>query len=167
MAAATEAATRPRRDGRRETARDGKPTKPGNTRRLSAAADSTGPASLSGKSDPLSGKSQSSERNDLPDKGILSGIERRRQRQNVQLPDKARQEVTERHGWIEYAKRGTKNPKRYAYRRRWKKSGGLWVKSESSRLKSIPPLTEEEYVKRITGEGRDPTTGRRKRDRAD
>ena len=129
--------------------------------------DTTGRLGFVGQEVSLSGKSQSSEKNDLPDKEILSGNERRRQRQNVQLPDKARQEVTERRGWIEYAKRGTKNPKRYAYRRRWKKVGGLWVKSESSRLKSIPPLTEEEYVKRITGEGRDPTTGRRKRDHAD
>ena len=67
-----------------------KPTKPDDTRRLSAIVDSTGPASLSGKSVSLSGKSQSSEKNDLPDKEILSGNERRRQRQNVQLPDKAR-----------------------------------------------------------------------------
>jgi hypothetical protein len=118
-----------------------------------------------GQVDSLSGKSQFSERNDLPDKNALSGNERRRERRSVTLPDKDRQEVAERRGWIEYAKRGTKNPKRYAYRRRWKKDGGKWVKSESTRLKSIPPLTEEQYVRRITGEGRDPATGRRKRNR--
>jgi hypothetical protein len=128
---------------------------------------STGRLGFVGQEVSLSGKSKSSERNDLPDKESLSGNERRRQRKNVQLPDKERQEVAERRGWIEYAKRGTKNPKRYAYRRRWKKEGGKWVKSESSRLSSIPPLTEEEYVRRITREGRDPVTGRRKRDRAD
>ncbi len=146
------------RESRGEAAQNGKPTKPGNDRRLSAVSVPDKMA-LSGKSDPLSGKSQSSERNDLPDKI--------RRRVSINLPDKKRQDVTERRGWIEYAKRGTKNPKRYAYRRRWKKDGGLWVKSKLERLKSIPPLTEEEYVKRITGEGRDPTTGRRKRDRAD
>jgi hypothetical protein len=115
----------------------------------------------------LSGKSQSSEKRDLPDKGILSGKERRRERRSIALPDKERQEVNERRGWIEYAKRGTKNPKRYAYRRRWKKVADKWIKSESTRLKSIPPLTEEEYVRRITHEGRDPSTGRKRRNRED
>jgi hypothetical protein len=115
----------------------------------------------------LSGKSRFTEKNGLPDKGVLSGKERRRERRSIHLPDKERQEVAERRGWIEYAKRGTKNPKRYAYRRRWKKVADKWIKSESVRLKSIPPLTEEEYVRRITREGRDPSTGRKRRNRED
>lgn len=127
--------------------------------------------SFVGQADSLSGKSRFTERNDLPDKESFVGHthlpDKRRERQTIELPDKERRDVAERRGWIEYAKRGTKNPKRYAYRRRWKKSGGKWVKSESTRLKSIPPLTEEDYVKRITSEGRNPTTGRRKRDRGD
>ena len=137
-----------------------------------AAADFPAPAdSFVGQSDSLSGKSRFTERNDLPDKESFVGQgsmpDKRRERQTIELPDKDRRNVTERRGWIEYAKRGTKNPKRYAYRRRWKKSGGKWVKSESTRLKSIPPLTEEDYDTRITRDGRNPTTGRRKRDRGD
>lgn len=119
----------------------------------------------------LLGKSRFTERKDLPDKESFVGHtllpDKRRERQTIALPDKEQRDVAERRGWIEYAKRGTKNPKRYAYRRRWKKSDGKWVKSESKRLRSIPPLTEDDYVKRITNEGRDPTTGRRKRDRGD
>jgi hypothetical protein len=159
VAAAHEAAARPRSNGPREAAQHGKPTKPDDNRRLSAASALPGKTTLLGKSDTLPGKSHFSERDDLPGKI--------RQRQSIGLPDKIRQEATERRGWIEYAKRGTKNPKRYAYRRRWKKIGGKWIKAESKRLKSIPPLTEEEYVRRITGEGRNPTTGRKRRDRAD
>jgi hypothetical protein len=91
---------------------------------------------------------------DLPDK---------KERRRESLPDKIQ---SERRGWIEYAKRGTKNPKRYAYRRRWVRAeGGQWVKSKAKRLKSIPPLTEDDYVKRIRSEGRDTTTGRKRRDR--
>jgi len=91
-----------------------------------------------------------------------------RERRLVQIADKERPDVPERRGWIEYSKRGTKNPKRYAYRRRWiRAEGGTWVKSKVKRLRSIPPLTEEDYVKRITDEGRDPNTGRRKPDSRD
>jgi hypothetical protein len=50
-------------------------------------------------------------------------------------------------GWIEYPLKGTKNPKRYAYRRQWQKVGGQWVKTAPIRMKSIDPLTQEEYVK--------------------
>lgn len=114
----------------------------------------------------MSGNSRSPEKNRLPDKNPLP--DKKRERRTIHLPDKQRKErvdAADRRGWIEYARRGTKNPRRYAYRRRWvRKNDGTWVKSESTRLKSIPPLTEEDYVKRITGEGRDPVTGRRKRD---
>lgn len=96
---------------------------------------------------------------------ILSGNQSmpdKKERRRDSLPDK---EIDERRGWIEYAKRGTKNPKRYAYRRRWKRENGQWVKSKVKRMKSILPLTEEDYVKRIRSEGRDTTTGRKRRDR--
>jgi len=124
----------------------------------------------------LSGKLKIREKNNLPDKknfvgqeAVLSGNnhlpDKIRERRSVQVADKERPDVVERRGWIEYSKRGTKNPKRYAYRRRWiRAEGGSWVKSKVKRLRSIPPLTEEDYVKRITDEGRDPTTGRRKPD---
>ena len=117
----------------------------------------------------LSGKGQSREQSDLPDKKIFVGHaglpDKLRERRSIPLPDKERPDVTERRGWIEYSKRGTKNPKRYAYRRRWiRDASGGWVKSKVKRLRSIPPLSEEDYVKRITSEGRDPVTGRRKRD---
>jgi len=125
-----------------------------------------------GQMDILSGKPPFTEKKALPDKinfvGQSDVPDKRRERRTIQLADKERPEVMERRGWIEYAKRGTKNPKRYAYRRRWERnSSGQWVKSKVKRLRSIPPLSEEEYVKRIAGEGRDTTTGRRKRDRSD
>jgi hypothetical protein len=96
----------------------------------------------------------------LPDK---------KERRREQLPDKDAGSLpdknNERRGWIEYAKRGTKNPKRYAYRRRWERAESGWVKSKQTRVKSIPPLSEEDYVKRIANEGRNQTTGRKRRDR--
>ena len=98
----------------------------------------------------------------------MPGKIRVRERPQIAVPGKDHANATEKRGWIEYARRGTKNPKRYAYRRRWiRDSAGNWVKSNPKRLKSIRPLTEEEYVRRITGEGRDAITGRKRRDRSD
>lgn len=49
-------------------------------------------------------------------------------------------------GWIEWRKRGTKNPKRYAYRRRYVgQIDGKWQLSTPVRLREIRPKTEEEY----------------------
>jgi hypothetical protein len=47
--------------------------------------------------------------------------------------------------WIEFSKKGTRNPKRYAYLRRWVKRGEAWVKSKPVRIKTIKPMSEEEY----------------------
>lgn len=78
------------------------------------------------------------------------------------LVGKEESDEDSRNGWIEYQKKGTKNPKRYACRRRWVRKDGVWVKSKAKRLSSILPLTEEEYVARLEWEGRDKDTGRRK-----
>lgn len=47
--------------------------------------------------------------------------------------------------WLEFPKKGTKNPKRYAQRRSWINVGGVWKKSKPVRVKDIPPMTEAEY----------------------
>lgn len=84
-------------------------------------------------------------------------------RQTVALRGKRQEE--KRH-WIEFAKRGTKNPKRYAYRRRWiTNGGGVRIKSRPIRLKSIPPMTEEEYIQRITRRDISDVAARRVRSR--
>jgi len=50
-------------------------------------------------------------------------------------------------GWLEFSKKGTKNPKRYAYRRRWIPNGsGGWKKSKPVRIKTIQPMSEGDYV---------------------
>jgi hypothetical protein len=59
-----------------------------------------------------------------------------------------RQNYDERRGWIEFPKKGTKNPRRYAYKRRWLPDGrGGWKKSKPVRYNLYPPLTEADYVK--------------------
>jgi hypothetical protein len=55
--------------------------------------------------------------------------------------------------WIEFPRKGTKNPKRYAVRRAWVKEEGVFKKITLGRVKDIPPLTEEEYWRyKATGE---------------
>ena len=94
---------------------------------------------------------------DLPDKGTPPRtVARQRRRQR-------RDKTTERRGWIEVRQTRHKEPKRYAYRRRWERAESGWVRSQKqTRVKSIPPLSEEDYVEAvIANEGRNQTTGRK------
>lgn len=78
------------------------------------------------------------------------------------LPTK---KVEEKRGWIEFPKKGTKNPKRYAYRRRWLKKDGRWVKSVPERLSRMKPMSEEDYVKYKQNQERAKRAERRERHR--
>jgi hypothetical protein len=68
-------------------------------------------------------------------------------------------------GWIEFPKKGTNNPKRYAYRRRWLKVDGRWVKSRPVRIKTWGPMSEDDYVKYKQSQERAKRAERRERHR--
>jgi hypothetical protein len=83
---------------------------------------------------------------------ILVGNSTMPTKKNRPLPTKIPTEIEERRGWIEFPKKGTKNPRRYAQRRRWIRQDGEWVKSKPRRIKSIPPMDEVTYVKYKSGQ---------------